>query len=197
MPRLPRKFQDNGVYHLITRGNNRKAIFEISHGYKRFKEIVFLSKLKFRWKIYHYCLMPNHIHILGRVENSKEMPLLMQYILQMYSRWYRSKTGYIGYLWQGRYKSPLIEDESYLLECGRYIERNPVRAGLSTMMEDYPWSSYRYYALGHKDEIVSPSPTYQNFGIDASERQKHYRDFACLKTPYEEILDRALVSKFF
>ena len=197
MPRPPRILKDEGIYHLISRGNNKNPVFEVDNSYKKFKEILFLSRLKFNWRIYHYCLMPNHVHILAWIEKGKELPKLMQHVLQAYSRWYDWKTGFTGYFWQGRYKSPLIENDIYLLECARYIERNPIRASLVRKPEDYLWSSYRYYALGIDDPLIYSNPVYQNFGNNVFERQKKYTDFVKLSSLHEPLLDQALLSKFF
>jgi putative transposase len=191
MPRAKRSYQDGAVYHLISRGNNRRPIFETKYGYQRFKEVLMASRLQFDWRLYHYCLMPNHFHLLAYVQNGVELPKLMQYILQSYSRWYRNENEYIGYLWQGRYRSPIVDNDSYLLECGRYIERNPERAGLSSI-ENYPWSSYRHYASGKNDFLIYPNPIYQDFGRHMYERQEKYRDFAALRSPYEAILEACI-----
>ncbi|KKU18992.1 MAG: Transposase [Candidatus Saccharibacteria bacterium GW2011_GWA2_46_10] len=148
MPRKPRQLTDHGYYHLIARGNNRHFILSVPGGHEFFKELLAQSKEKFQWQLSHYCLMSNHFHLLGRIAQGHQLPKLMQYLLFGYSRWYRLKAHYVGHVWQGRYKSPLIEKESYYLECGRYIERNPIRAGLVANAEQYAWSSYRHYALG-------------------------------------------------
>ena len=116
MPRKPRQLVDDGCYHLIARGHNRIFIFNIESGFELFKELLAHSKIKFRWKLHHYCLMGNHIHLLGKLECGNDLPDLMQYLLFEYSRWYRKRARYLGHLWQGRYKSPLIEKESYFLE---------------------------------------------------------------------------------
>jgi putative transposase len=197
MGRPKRLIQDCGTYHLIARGNNRHQVFEISGGYAKFKEILLLSLLKFDWKIHHYCLMPNHLHLLANIEIGAQLPFIMKYILQCYSRWYRDHTGYVGYLWQGRYKSPLIDKESYLLECGRYIERNPVRAKIVSKAVDYEWSSYNYYAAGRNDALVNPNPLYQDFGTSAFDRQQRYKEFVRLSSPYEPLLEQAILSNRF
>lgn len=197
MPRALRRLPDKGFYHIISRGNNRLAVFNTKGGCEKFIGILKMAKTKFDWRIYHYCLMPNHVHLLSYVENGMDLPLIMQYVLQEYSRWYRKKIGYLGYLWQGRYKSPLIESDGYLLQCGRYIERNPVRANLVTKPEDYPWSSYRHYVGTAKDPIINENPLYAEFGIIEDARQQAYRDFVSLKTPYETLLDKAILDSFF
>ena len=141
--------------------------------------------------------MANHIHLLGQIQKGEDLPKLMQYLLFEYSRWYRSETEYVGHLWQGRYKSPLIEQESYFLECGRYIERNPLRAEIVKKAEDYPWSSYRHYALGETDPLVDEDPYYSGLGKTPEERQRNYREFMKLKGPYDHLVDEALLKAHF
>jgi putative transposase len=197
MARTARILVDDGFYHLIARGNNKKPVFDIAGGFSRFKEVLMLSKEKFDWDIFHYCLMPNHVHILARVAHGKDLSLLMKFNLQSYSKWYRCRVEYTGYLWQGRFKSPLIEDESYLLQCGRYIEKNPVRAGLSARPEEYSWSSHRHYSYGQYDPLVTDDPSYQGFGMSPLERQRNYREFVSLDQPNEELVEQSLVARYF
>lgn len=197
MPRKPRELVDFGFYHLIARGNNRLFIFHVTGGFDAFKSLLHESKQKFSWKLHHYCLMANHIHLLIQMERGAQLPKLMQYLLFEYSRWYRKQTGYTGHLWQGRYKSPLIETESYLLECGRYIERNPVRAKLVPDLGDYPHSSYPYYAFGKDDPLIDEDPYYQDLGGEPDERQRRYREFVKLDGPYDKVIDQTLVEAHF
>ena len=141
--------------------------------------------------------MANHIHLLGQVEIGEELPKLMQYLLFEYSRWYRRQSSYTGHLWQGRYKSPLIDSESYLLECGRYIERNPVRAKLVQDAKDYPHSSYHYYAYGKEDVLIDEDPYYATLGSDKIERERRYRGFVKLEGPYDRVIDQTPVETYF
>ena len=197
MPRKPRVLLDGGYYHLIARGNNRLYLFSVKEGFEVFHELLLESKERFDWKLFHYCLMSNHFHLLGQISKAQDLPRLMQLLLFGYSRWYRKQTKYLGHVWQGRYKSPLIEKESYFLECGRYIERNPVRAGIVTCAEKYRWSSYSYYALGQKDELVDEDPYYAALGQTDLERQEYYQKFVSLEGPYDQIIDRSLLEKYF
>lgn len=192
MPRRPRQLMDGGYYHLIARGNNRLFLFSIKDGFKVFKGLLAESKKKFSWKLFHYCLMSNHLHLLGQIEKGKELPRLMQFLLFEYSRWYRKQSPYTGHLWQGRYKSPMVKKESYFLECGRYIERNPVRAGLVQRAEQYPWSSAAYYALGKENPLIDEDPYYQGLGSDAKSRQNAYRKFMRIEGPYDPVIDQML-----
>lgn len=191
MPRALRQLQDKGFYHIISRGNNHDSVLGADGGYEKFMNILITAKAKFDWRIHHYCLMPTHVHLLGCIENGRDLPRIMQHVLQGYSTWFRKKTEYVGHLWQGRYRSPLIENDSYLLQCGRYIERNPVQAGLVSKPEDYAWSSYRYYALGEPNPIIDEAPLYQDFGVNKDARQRAYCKFISLETPYELIVPEA------
>ena len=197
MPRKPRPLVDGGYYHLIARGNNRLFLFEIPEGFQTFKGLLKKSKEKHPWKLSHYCLMANHIHLLGQIEKGPELPKLMQLLLFEYSRWYRKKTGYVGHLWQGRYKSLWIIEESYFLECGRYIERNPLRAEIVQRTEDYPWSSYRHYALGEKDPLIDDDPYYAQLGPDPTTRQQRYQEFVRTAGPYDRLVDQTLIETHF
>lgn len=162
-----------------------------------FKDLLAKSKTKYRWKLSHYCLMGNHLHLLGKIEQGIALPKLMQFLLFEYSRWYRKQTGYVGHLWQGRYKNPLIETESYFLECGRYIERNPVRAKVAQRAEEYPWSSYRYYAFGKMDPLIDDDPYYASLGPNPATRQQRYRDFVSMAGPYDQLVDQTLIETHF
>ena len=133
--------------------------------------------------------MSNHPHLLLAIERTEHLPKLMQRLLQGYGRWYKTQHRYWGHVWQGRYKSPLVAQESYYLEAGRYIERNPLRAKLVTKLQDYPWSSYACYATGRADALVDEDPYYVGLGHTALERQQAYREFVRLETPYANVLD--------
>ncbi len=197
MPRKPRQLLDGGYYHLIARGNNRLFLFTREGGFEMFKHLLAASKQKHPWRLAHYCLMSNHLHLLGQLDQGATLPKLMQFLLFEYSRWYRKQTGYVGHLWQGRYKSPLVTQESYFLEAGRYIERNPVRAGIVERPEDYRWSSYRYYACGEPDPLGDEDPFYATLGADAATRQQRYREFVKLDGTYDTLVDEALLETHF
>ncbi len=197
MPRKPRQLLDGAYYHLIARGNNRRFVLAVPEGFQTFTQLLADAKAKYPWRLFHYCLMSNHVHLLGHLTHGADLPKLMQYLLFEYSRWYRKTINYVGHLWQGRYKSPLIDRDSYLLECGRYIERNPLCAGLVERAEDYRWSSYRYYALSALDPLIDEDPYYSTLGPTAAIRQQRYREFVQLDGPYDKLVDQVLVETYF
>ena len=197
MPRKPRQLVDGGCYHLIARGNNRCCVFADDDAFRYFLNCLGRLKKRHQAKLYHYCLMSNHIHLLLEITSGEELPKLMQKLLQGYGRWHQKRRAYIGHVWQGRYKSPLITRESYFLEAGRYIERNPLRADMVSDLREYSWSSYRYYAHGVDDDLVDTDPYYPQLGRTASARQEAYRQFVRIASPYDRFLDHEFLGRPF
>ena len=162
-----------------------------------FLDLLKRAKTRFPSKLYHYCLMSNHIHLLIQIGSGKDLPKLMQMVLQGYGRWHQAKVEYSGHVWQGRYKSPLIEQESYFLEAGRYIERNPLRAKMVLDLKEYSWSSYPTYSYGAENPLLDEDPYYKQLGSDPYRRQEAYRNFVGLEHPYDRILDTELIEGAF
>lgn len=197
MPRKPRELVNRGCYHLIARGNNRQFIFRDEEAFHRFLELLANAKAKYPAKLYHYCLMSNHIHLLMQIEQAEHLSKFMQRLLQGYGRWYKSQFKYWGHVWQGRYKSPRVAEESYYLEAGRYIERNPLRAKMVQNLKDYPWSSYSFYAFGEPNSLLDEDPYYANLGKTNQERQQAYQTFIKWETAYATVLDEHLLETAF
>lgn len=174
MARLPRFSVPGQPQHVIVRGNNRSEIFRAEADYRFYLEKLQVAREKHGIEIHAYVLMTNHVHLLltSRTEQGvgKAMQMLGRYYVQYYNYTYQRT----GTLWEGRYKAALVDSETYLLTCMRYIELNPVRAGMVGHPSEHPWSSYRCNALGQTDELVSPHPEYQRLGAD-EERLAAYR----------------------
>lgn len=193
MPRRPRILVDGGYYHIVTRGNDRRKLFRYRQDYKYFLEIIKKYLDKFQVSILNYCLMPNHIHLLIQAQKSQDIPKLMQAVLQVYASYFRKKYNSVGFIFQNRYKSCLIDSDSYLLECGRYIERNPLRAKITDNLLNYPWSSFCFYVKGIEDGIIkTPNPLYLELAPTEQERQQRYHIYVFEERPYEQIVDAAL-----
>ncbi len=190
MGRPHRVLVDNGVYHIINRGHNRYRIFNSPDDYEAYKDIIRKYRLTFQFDLFHYCLMPNHIHLLLRIAVGAELPRLMQAITQAYAKHYKKQYKLTGNLFQGRYKSPYIDKDGYLLECGRYIERNPLRAHIVGDLSQYHFSSYNFYAAGRNDNIITPNPLYEAMSRDISGRREAYKDYLLQDRPYDDIVDK-------
>ena len=175
MPRTARQLVDDSCYHVLTRGNNRAAVFHEPADYQRYGQLLLELLPTHRVQVYHYCLMTNHVHLLVRTATGAGLRQAMQQLNLRYALAYKRKYGHTGHLWQDRFKSLPIADDSYLLQCGTYIELNPVRARMVQQPPDYPWSSARRYLTGHRDPLITPSPAYLNLGRTAPDRQRHYQ----------------------
>ncbi|MBM3245079.1 MAG: transposase [Candidatus Omnitrophica bacterium] len=191
MPRVARNLIDNGYYHIVTRGLDRRKLFRYKNDFKSFIDITATYLKQYKVHILHYCLMPNHLHFLIRAVVALDVQKFMQVILQVYAANFRKKFKSTGFIFQNRYKSRLIDSEAYLLECARYIERNPVRAKLVQDISEYPWSSYLYYAKGIPDNIITlDNPLYLDMATTEDGRREAYARFVSLERPYDDIVDK-------
>lgn len=176
MPRIFRLLPEQGVLHVLTRGNNRQRVFHGREDFERYLYYLKLYKEEHKFRLYHYCLMPNHVHLLIETSQQTHLSKLMKQLNLAYFYHYRKKYKHWGHLWQGRYISLIIDRDEYLIRCGRYIEKNPVRARIVDRLEDYPWTSYRYYAIGEEQGLIDQDPVYENLGNDSGERRRNYRE---------------------
>jgi len=177
MARPNRLIGPDSAFHVISRGNNKQHVFLAD--LDKFAYYKFLLELKeeARLSIFHYCLMNNHIHLIVWLNAESDLPDFMKRLNLRYFAYYQKRYGHSGHLWQGRYRSYLINEETYLLQCGKYIELNPVRAGLVRSPEDYRFSSYRYYALGEDDPLLTPDPAYDGQAPSGDLRRRRYAEF--------------------
>lgn len=179
MPYYARRHQLEGnlLYHVLNRANARNKIFHDSADYDYFLAIVLKYSKQKRMSIYHYCIMPNHYHLLLEIKEPEALSSAMAGINRSYSVYYHKRFKTSGYLWQGRFKSKPIQKDKHMLACGRYIERNPVVCGIVSRAEDYPHSSAKYYIKGIRDILLSEDPLYQSFGKNPEERRVRYSQF--------------------
>jgi len=179
MPRQARKASSIGIYHVMLRGINRQLIFEDEEDQEKFLQILEEYKTVSGYKIYAYCLMGNHLHLLIKeIEESLEQ--IFKRICSKYVYWYNTKYQRVGHLFQDRYKSEPIEDEQYLFAVLRYIHQNPLKAKLCKRLEDYRFSSYNSYFLNSK--LVDSSDIYDMIGQEEFRRfNNEINDDKCLE----------------
>ncbi len=127
--------------------------------------------------IYHYCLMTNHVHLVGCPSRANALRPFMQRLNLLYAKYLRRTYGHVGHVWQDRFKSLFVADDAHLLQCGAYIELNPVRAKVVPTPAAYSWSSYRAYANGTADPLVTFSPAYLALDANLVGCQRRYREF--------------------
>jgi putative transposase len=175
MPRRPRLNLASVPLHVIQRGNNRQASFFAEEDYRVYLYWLRKGADKYGCDLHAYVLMTNHVHLLltphGKTSASGLMQSLGRRYVQYVNRIYKRS----GTLWEGRFKASLVNAEEYLLLCYRYIELNPVRAGMVQDPGAYPWSSYRNHGLGERDELIRDHELYLALGAKADERQRVYR----------------------
>ncbi len=175
MPRKPRQPSPSGVYHFITRGVNKKKLFHGQEDYKSYLRLLKEYRDKFNVQIYHYCLMTNHIHLALKSENLQTLSQFAHFTQRRYAYYYCKTHRWSEQVFRRNFMSLPIHDDTYLLECGRYIERNPLKAKLVTDIKHYPYTSYSFYAFGKNDCLVSESPLYSTIGKSNLERMAAYR----------------------
>jgi putative transposase len=153
MPRIVRGLSENSIYHLLNRGNGKQKVFHKEQDYKAFIDLMKEAKDRYSVRIFAYCLMPNHFHIILMPLKGEELSKWMQWLMTSHVRRYHKHYGTSGHIWQGRFKSFIIQEDNYLLTAIRYVEGNPVRAGLVGSARDWLWSSHRE-TIGERTKLL-------------------------------------------
>jgi len=187
MPRKPRFFLPNIPTHVVQRGNNRDPIFFDECDYLSYLEWLEAGAKRYQCKIYAYVLMTNHVHLLVSSSEKDGISRLMQYVGRYYVPYINHAYGRTGTLWEGRFKSSLVQGDRYLLCCMRYIESNPIRAGITKNLKEYPWSSYACNAYGKKNTLITHHGIYESLDKDSVKKRKTYRELFKHRLDEEDI----------
>jgi putative transposase len=158
MPRIVRGLGDNIVYHVINRGNGRQGGFHKEKDYEAFMKLITEAKERHSVKLYGYCLMPNHFHMVVRPDRGEELSRWMQWLMTSHVRRYHRHYESSGHVWQGRYKSFMIQEDSHLLMVLRYIEGNPVRAKIVESAMEWRWSSHNELSGTKERALTDKAP---------------------------------------
>lgn len=178
MPRNKRFIPlSDAALHIMSRGNNRYPLFSDNEDKTYYLNTLRELKVENKIDIFHYCLMDNHVHLVVWLRPRHTLSKCIKQLNLKYFYYYKKTYGFTGCLWQRRFKSNLIDTDRYLLQCGKYIELNPVRAQIVSTPEEYRFSSYRHYAYGFPDTLVTPSPTYLGLSVSEENRRKEYIAF--------------------
>ena len=175
MPRKPRHYLAGVPAHIIQRGNNRLPCFFSEDDYQFYLECLGESACRYGCVIHAYVLMTNHIHLLMTPINENAISRVLQSVGRRYVRHINQMYQRTGTLWEGRHKGSLVQSEEYVLACYRYIELNPVRAGIVAHPSEYPWSSYHHNAQGKSNILLQPHDTYAALGNCTERRRKAYQ----------------------
>ena len=176
MARLPRLTLPGYAHHVIQRGNNRQSIFASTQDFQFMLELLEANARKFQVAIHAYVLMDNHFHLLATPQTAEGLPQMMQAVGRSYVRYFNDTHRRTGTLWEGRYKSTVIQTERYLLACMVYIDLNPVRAGMVAQARDYSWSSHAHYLGLRTDKLLTPHPLLWALGNTPFAREAAYAE---------------------
>ena len=187
MPRKARILVSNCPHHIVQRGHNRKAVFLADEDYAYYLDNLREWKQRLGIKLYAWCLMTNHIHVIAEpADDAMTLSELMKRANGRQAAYVNRLEGRSGALWEGRYKASPIQQDSYLLSCCRYVELNPVRAGMVENPGDYRWSSYRERMYGNGETMMDEDICYQGLGKSSEERRMTYRHFLDQAIPESE-----------
>ena len=176
MARPPRLELAGAPHHVVQRGNNRAACFFGDADRRFYLKCLARAAADRGCEIHAFVLMSNHVHLLVTPSKPGAIAAMMQDLGRRYVRVINTIHSRTGTLWEARYRSSLVDSENYLLTCQRYIELNPVRAGLVCNPALYPWSSYLHYALGRLNPMLIEHPVYRSLGANAADRSAAYLD---------------------
>ncbi len=164
----------NATYHITTRCNNKQELIKNDYDFEKYKFIVKCAKKKFGFLLHNYVVMNSHPHIIIRLELTLDISKIMQAINRQYARWYNKHYKRKGHFWEERFYAELIKDDFQLLAVMRYIDLNPVRAGLCKTPSEWKHSGANFYLNGIKDDLIDIPGVYESLGSDPKSRQIAY-----------------------
>lgn len=185
MPRMPRVTQASLPMHVVQRGINKQAVFSSDAERRTYLEFLQQAAAKFGARVHAYVLMSNHVHLLVSGERDDSVSRVMHHLGTRYVRYFNARHGRTSTLWEGRFHSSIIQSDRYFLAAARYIELNPVRAGMVSSPGDYFWSSYSSNATGLENPLLTPHAVYVELGGDRRSRAQCYRSLFDCEIPME------------
>lgn len=187
MGRKPRYYVPGVSCHIVQRGNNRSPCFFTQQDFCSYLECLRDAVDEYGCELHAYVLMTDHVHLLMTPREETGISRAMQSLARRYVQYINHCHQRTGTLWKGRHRASLVESQRYLLLCQRYIELNPVRAGMVEVPGEYPWSSYRANAYGRPDPLLTGHPEYLALGRTPAARQAAYRELFRGKIPDEDL----------
>ena len=184
MGRQPRLIGDGLVYHALNRGNNRDTVFDHGDDFQAFLDALAQTKERYPFRLFAYCLMRNHFHLVLQPEPGQSISRILQSVTVAHTWRYHQQHASSDHVWQGRLQSPVLEADDHLLTVMRYVEANPWRAGIVSDLADYPWSSYLVHGLGKTFPWVDEAPVWAGLAKTEAGRQRSWRQW--VHTPFTE-----------
>jgi putative transposase len=175
MGRQPRLIADGLVYHALNRGNNRSPVFAAAADYQTFLRALGQTKDRYPFRLYAYCLMGSHFHLVLEPQAGQSISRILQSLTVAHTWHYHRQRDSSGHVWQGRFKSPVIAADEHLLTVMRYVESNPLRAGMVLDLAAYPWSSYLVHVLGKTMSLADEAVVWPALAKTVAARQAYWR----------------------
>jgi putative transposase len=189
MPLPPRVHIAGLTQHVLNRGNNRCDIFRSVRDYAFFLAVLRDASIKYELEVHSYTLMTNHFHLVVTPRRATAVSMTMQVAGSRYVGYFNRRYSRTGTLFEGPFKSMFIDSETYWFTCMRYVELNPIRAGLVSDPAEYRWSSYRANALGIEDQLIVPHSLYLALGESADSRQRSWRELCREALPPDQLFE--------
>lgn len=187
------RLQESGLhYHVIARCNNRAFRFETDEDFELYLELLRLFRKKHQFKLFNYELMNSHVHLFLEPSHTLSLGKTMHAIHWRYANDYNRRKQRQGHFWMDRYKSLPVDTDEHALTLMRYINRNPVRAGMTSRPGEWKYSGYRFYAFGESNDLLESHPTYLGLAPEEETRRRFYREFVSQVLPGEERRDPSL-----
>lgn len=177
MSRQARFTINNGTYFIFTQGNDKNKIFRTKKGYLQYLYILLYCKKQYNIKVYHYLLMDNCIYLIVKAYKKDDLHRFMKSVHIRYIKYFKKEYNWEGHLFQDRFKSFIIQEGQYLLECGRFIELKPVKMGIIDQTENYKWSSNKVYSKEVDESLIDLNPEYKKLDDNKEKRIKKYKIF--------------------
>jgi len=187
MARRTRCFIEGLSCHVTQRGVNRALMFRGPTDYRVFLTILQYECERLGLRVHAYALMRNHVHLLATPEHLTSLPRTMQAVGRRYVQFFNRRYARTGGLWEGRYRIALVYDERYWLACLRYIELNPVRAGIVASADQYRWSSYLHHAFGKSDQLITEHALFAALGSSSEAREFAWREICGQQIPPDQV----------
>jgi putative transposase len=184
MGRLPRLIADGLVYHALNRGNNRDTVFHHTEDFQAFLDALAQTKERYPFRLFAFCLLSNHFHLVLQPDKGQSISRILQSLTVAHTWRFHKQHGSSGHVWQGRFKSPVIAEDGHLLTVLRYVESNPLRAGLVRDLAAYPWSSYPVHGLGQSMALLDEAPVWARLGQTEAVRERYWQKW--VHTPLTE-----------
>ncbi|MBI4367319.1 MAG: transposase [Deltaproteobacteria bacterium] len=193
MPSRPRQLGPHLCYHVRVQCNNRAFRFESVSDFQQYLAILFTARDEQKFLLHHFMLMHTHVHLLITTPGPIFLDRIMQRINHRYAIDYHTRHQRTGHFWMHGYRCAIVDSDRYALACMRYLDRNPIRAGVVTDPSEWPWSGHRFYAFGDREYLLDSHESYLGMANEQGTRQSYYRTFCLQHLPADDVREQKTI----